>query len=118
VLSTVNGTGGRDGITLVPNAPLKENTQYRFEITLVVKDVAGIAFKPYSSTFTTGSKVIETMLPAKFKKVALASTTDRHTSLAFGPDHKLYALTVDGRIKRYAILLNGKLGSPQEILSL
>ncbi|MDO1448191.1 PQQ-dependent sugar dehydrogenase [Rhodocytophaga aerolata] len=54
----------------------------------------------------------------KFEKIALANTTDRHSSLTMGPDGKLYASTVDGRIKRFPVKADGTLGDPQIIYAL
>ncbi len=54
----------------------------------------------------------------KFEKVSLPNTTSRHSSLTMGPDGKLYASTVDGRIKRFAVNADGTLGNPQIIYSL
>ncbi|WP_202621831.1 PQQ-dependent sugar dehydrogenase [Pontibacter russatus] len=54
----------------------------------------------------------------QFEKVALPNTTDRHSSLTMGPDGKLYACTIDGRIKRFAVQADGTLADPEVIYSL
>ncbi|MEO7960711.1 MAG: Ig-like domain-containing protein [Ginsengibacter sp.] len=118
VPSSVNGTGGGDGITLVPNKPLKLNTTYRFTITPGVKDLADSSFIPYSSIFTTGFSTNNDTINAKFKKVELSNTIGQHSSLAFGPDGKLYALTINGIIERYTLKSNGTLGTPEKIYTL
>ncbi len=118
VPSTVNGTGGGDAITLVPNASLKLNTTYRFTITGGVKDLTDSSFIPYSSTFTTGSVSTKEINDIKFDKIALPNTVGQHSSLTMGPDGKLYALTIDGIIQRYVINPDGTLQNPQLIYTL
>ena len=118
VPSNVNGTGGGDAITLVPSAPLKLNTNYIFTITDSVRDLSGAPFIPYSSIFRTSSVSSGEIINAKFEKVALPSAAGRHSSLTMGPDGKLYALTIDGIIKRFAIDSDGGLGTPELIYSL
>ncbi len=118
VPSTVNGTGGGDAITLVPNAPLKLNTTYRFTINTGVKDLSDSSFIPYSSTFTTAVNSSGDILSAQFDKVALSNTVGQHSSLTVGPDGKLYALTIDGIIQRYVINPDGTLQNPQLIYTL
>ena len=116
--ANVNGTGGGDAITLVPAAPLKLSTTYRFTITPGVKDLSDSAFIPYSSTFTTGSSSTSDVTNAQFDTISLPNTVGQHTSLTVGPDGKLYALTIDGIVKRFTINANGTLGTPQLLYSL
>ncbi|MEJ7685154.1 MAG: Ig-like domain-containing protein [Segetibacter sp.] len=116
--SNVNGTGGGDAITLVPASPLKPNTTYRFTITARVKDLSDSSFIPYSSIFTTGSRSTNTVTDAQFDKINLTYAVGQHSSLTIGPDGKLYALTIDGIIKRFTINPDGTLGAPQLLYSL
>jgi hypothetical protein len=118
IASTVNGTGGGDAITLVPSSPLKLSTTYRFTITPGVKDLSDSSFIPYSSTFTTGSTSSSELASIQFEKIALPNTVGQHSSLTVGPDGKLYALTIDGIIKRFTINADGTLGTPQLLYSL
>lgn len=118
VASNVNGTGGGDAITLVPKASLKTNTTYRFTISSGVKDVADSAFVPYSIIFKTGSDTAAKLLNVAFDKIILSNTIGQHSSITIGPDNKLYAITIDGIIKRFAINTDGTLGTPQLIYSL
>lgn len=118
ISSTVNGTGGGDAITLVPTAPLKLSTTYRFTITPKVKDLSDSSFIPYSSTFTTGSTSSSDLTSVQFDKINLPNTVGQHSSLSIGPDGKLYALTIDGIIKRFTIKADGTLGTPQLLYSL
>ena len=118
VPSNVNGTGGGDAITLVPASALKSNITYKFTITSGVKDLSGASFVPYSSTFTTTSTATPVSSTIQFDKVSLRTATGRHSTLTVGPDGKLYALTIDGIIKRFTINADGTLGTPQLIYSL
>ncbi|MCU7548256.1 PQQ-dependent sugar dehydrogenase [Chitinophagaceae bacterium LB-8] len=118
VPANVNGTGGGDAITLVPSAPLKLSTTYVFNVTNGVKDLSGAGFIPFSSAFTTTSVPTPPLPNVTFTKVQLTNTTGKHSSLTIGPDGKLYALTIDGIIKRFTINANGTLGTPQLIYSL
>ncbi len=118
VPANVNGTGGGDAITLVPALPLKTSTTYRFTITPGVKDLADSSFIPYSSTFITGASLAGDLTTVKFDKIDLPYTTGQHTSLTIGPDGKLYALTIDGIIKRFTIKTDGTLSTPQLLFSL
>ncbi len=118
VPSHVNGTVGDDTITLVPDSPLKLSTAYRFTITSKVKDLSDSSFIPYSSTFTTGSGSTSAIVAARFDKVNLPYTSGQHSSLTIGPDGKLYALTLDGIIKRFSIHSDGILSPPELLYSL
>ncbi len=118
VPSNANGTGGGDAITLVPASSLKLNTVYKFHITSAVRDLSGASFIPYSSTFTTKSTATTTNNTIKFDKISLPTATGRHSSLTIGPDGKLYALCIDGIIKRFTINADGTLGTPQLLYSL
>lgn len=118
VPSHVNGTGGGDAITLVPSSPLKLSTTYRFTITSGVKDTRDSSFIPFSSTFTTGSDPSVAIMDARFEKVDLPNGKGQHTTLTIGPDGKLYALSVDGVIKRFEIHEDGTLSDPELLYSL
>ncbi len=118
VASNVNGTGGGDAITLVPSAPLKLSTTYNFNVTSGVKDLSGASFIPYASNFTTGSGSSGGLTNVRFDKIALPNTTGRHSSLTMGPDGKLYALSIDGMIKRFPVNKDGTLGTPDTLYSL
>ncbi len=118
ISANVNGTGGGDAITLVPASPLKSNTAYNFNITSGVKDLTDSSFIPYSSSFTTGSATASDLTNVQFDKITLPNATGQHSSLTIGPDGKLYALTIDGIIKRFTINADGTLGTPQLLYSL
>jgi hypothetical protein len=116
--SHANGTGGGDAITLVPDSSLKLSTTYKFTITNKVKDTSDSSFIPYSSTFTTGSGSTTALIAAKFDKINLPNTTGQYSSLSIGPDGKLYALSIDGIIKRFLIRADGTLETPELLNSL
>ncbi|WP_102124883.1 Ig-like domain-containing protein [Deinococcus planocerae] len=117
VPATTNTSGGGDVIVLHPNAPLKANTKYRFEVTGALKDLNGVGFQTFTSSFTTGAAAVTG--PSVFTKVTLASVPARYyTALEIGPDHKLYAATLTGEILRFAINADGTLGAPQSLTAL
>ena len=118
IASHVNGTGGGDAITLVPSSPLKLSTTYNFNITDGVKDLSGASMIPYASTFTTGLASTNEIPNVRFSKITLTNAVGRHSSLTIGPDGKLYALSIDGIIKRFSINSDGTLAAPELIYSL
>ncbi len=119
VPAKVNGTGGGDAIILTPQSSLLPNTTYRFVVTDSVKSAAGFSFIPRETVFTTGNYQAGPTLPVSFEKVRLAGTGgERYTSLAIGPDRKLYALRLDGTLKRFPLLADGTLGAPQTVSTL
>ncbi len=113
----VNGTGGGDAINLSPVVGLKANTKYKFVVTDGVRSSAGHAFYPFESYFTTGGAQATPTLPnVAFDRVAIAGTGgQQYTSLAIGPDRKLYALLLGGGIRCFPIGADGNLGTPQLI---
>lgn len=118
VPSHINGSTGGDTITLTPDSPLKLSTTYRFTINSKVKDLSDSSFIPYSSTFTTCSGSTSAIVAARFDKINLPNTSGQHSSLTIGPDGKLYALTIDGIIKRFSIHPDGMLSPPELLYSL
>ena len=122
VAGTVGTSGGGDTIVFTPQAVLAPTTQYRFEVSDDVKDVAGAAFQPFSSTFTTRAEAPPVgSADIKFEKVPLPTATgefDFYSTLAIGPDGHLYAGMNDGRIRRFPVDADGTLGTPQTITSL
>jgi hypothetical protein len=117
--AVVNTSGGGDTIVLKPAAPLELNTRYTFEVTPGVKDTGGASFVAYAATFLTASSVNFVSLPIAFEKVMQPLTDgSMYTCVEVGPDHRLYASTLDGRIIRYAINSDGALSNPQTIKSI
>ncbi|GAB7045610.1 Ig-like domain-containing protein [Catenuloplanes indicus] len=103
-------SGGGDVINLSPAAPLQPSTLYRFAVTSEVRDVAGRAFQPYSIVFRTGAGG-GTGGPIAFTKTVGVATGAPFTSVVTGPDGRLYAGTLDGRILRFPIDADGTLGT-------
>ncbi|MDP9794019.1 hypothetical protein J2S43_002531 [Catenuloplanes nepalensis] len=103
-------SGGGDVINLSPAAPLAASTLYRFSVTAQVRDVAGRAFAPYSIVFRTGVAGGNGG-PIAFSKTVGVATGAPFTSVVTGPDGRLYAGTLDGRILRFPINADGTLGT-------
>jgi strictosidine synthase-like protein len=80
-----------------------------------VTDVTGKPFAPYSMVFTTGSS--GTTTGAAFDKTVGVATGAPFTTVVKGPDGRLYAGTLDGRIFRFPINAGGTLGTPTIITS-
>lgn len=112
VPSSANTSGGGDVLVLTPTGTLEANTKYQFVVTDGVKDIAGNAFLPFKSTFTTGTLVSGTGIPGvAFTQEATAATGKLFTSLTFGPDGRLYAATLTGTIYRYDVAADGSLAN-------
>ena len=117
--SKLNTTGGGDAIVLQPLRILDAETEYRFEITGGVTDLFGVTAAPYNQTFTTGFGLASGGLNVAFSQIALPTTEgDMWTSVNIGPDEKLYATTIDGRIVRWNIDGDGTLSGRQTINSI
>ena len=117
VSAVVNSSGGGDSIVLQPRSLLDANTQYTFAVTSGVRDQSGAALVPFSMSFTTGTTggpPVQTDIG--FDKVSLSGTGNQSwTSVAVGPDRRLYASTLEGYIHRFPINANGTLGTGQVI---
>ena len=117
VPANVNTSGGGDVIVLQPTVLLDANTTYRFEVTNGLKDLSGAAFAPFTSRFTTGaSGGGGSTSGAAFEKVPLPTAGGRDfTSIAVGPDGKLYAGTLHGDIVRFPLNADGTTGAAEVI---
>ncbi|MFC7535652.1 Ig-like domain-containing protein [Actinoplanes sp. GCM10030250] len=116
VPATTITSGGGDVVNLSPTAALAPNTAYRFTLTSGVKDVTGKAFAPYSIVFTTGAGG-PVGGPIAFDKTVGVATGASFTTVVKGPDGRLYAGTLDGRIFRFPINPDGTLGTATIISS-
>jgi glucose/arabinose dehydrogenase len=107
---------GGAAINIQPTALLAANTSYTVNVTSGLKDTGGAAFAPFTMTFTTGTQV-----PAQDTNIVFSKTNQTagagktYASLAWGPDNKLYAGTLDGEIVRFTVGTDGTLSSPQTI---
>ncbi|WP_157974430.1 PKD domain-containing protein, partial [Lewinella sp. IMCC34183] len=120
VTSTANGTGGGDGINVTPATSLEPNTTYRFEID-GVRDLTGVAFEPYTATFTTaagGGAGATALDGVSFTKVGNVVTGNKYSSLVVGPDRNLYGLRLSGTVDRWRIESDGTLVDRQVITTL
>ncbi len=118
VPAQVSTSAAGDDIVLTPIAMLDAGTKYTFEVD-GVKDMAGAELMKFKMSFTTsGAGASESTYPAAFEKVDLPSETNYYTALAIGPDHRLYASTVDGKIIRRDIsAADGTLGPSNTIVT-
>lgn len=116
IAAVVNTSGAGDAIVLKPVEPLELNTRYTFEVTPYAKDAGGAPFRAFSSSFITAPSASFVSLPVAFEKVPLPNTEGNlFTCVEIGPDHRLYASTLDGRIVRYAIARDGTLSDAHTI---
>lgn len=118
VPASVKNVDGSNVITLTPTTPLKLGTSYVLNVSDDVEDRSGNSFVTYTSTFTTASVPTKELLNVKFEKLPLPNTAGQYTSLTIGPDGKLYALALDGLIKRFPINTDGTLGKPDSLYAL
>jgi glucose/arabinose dehydrogenase len=116
VAATVNTSGGADVVVLQPTAALEANTQYNFSISDRVLDLTGAQFIPFASSFTTGAAGPPAPTDVVFTKTQATSTVKMWTSVAMGPDGKVYAGTITGHIYRFDVSAStGLLSNPLEI---
>lgn len=116
VPSRLNTSAGGDVITLTPTTPLTSGTTYRYSVTSGLRDVSGNAFHPWSSVFTVGTASAGTGLAGvAFDTLTTGATGQSFTSVAMGPDNRLYAATLDGYLFRYPVAADGSLGAARRI---
>ncbi len=125
IVARLTTSAAGDVIILNPNEYLDPFTQYRFRVNVgvatnnLLRDIAGEPFEPYESVFTTGSAGGPSATGnIRFNKVATGITMpndEGYTSLAIGPDGKLYAATVKGQIVRYTINADGTLNTANSL---
>ncbi|MDP9292561.1 MAG: Ig-like domain-containing protein [Verrucomicrobiota bacterium] len=117
VAGNVNTTGGDDAIVFQPKLILDSSTQYTLTVTNQVQDKSGSTFTPYTVSFTTGLGRDVALTPGvSFAKSAVYAGSAL-TSLIIGPDHKLYAASLDGILRRWTINADGSLGATPESYS-
>jgi hypothetical protein len=114
VLSTVNTDAGGGVIVIKPNALLAANTQYKVRVLTGLKDTAGNSFAAFTMFFNSNDQVQAVDGNIRFSQIQLPSAQGRvFTALTIGPDHKLYAGTLDGQILRFTINADNTLGTPE-----
>ncbi|HET6251233.1 MAG TPA: Ig-like domain-containing protein [Tepidisphaeraceae bacterium] len=116
IAAVVNTSGAGDAIVLHPMETLDTNTQYTFEVTPAAKDTGGHSFREYRATFWTAAGQHLSDFPAAFDKVMLPLASGHmFTCVTIGPDHRLYASTLNGHIFRYKINADGTLAERRQI---
>jgi regulation of enolase protein 1 (concanavalin A-like superfamily) len=112
-------SGGGDAITFTPTSLLAATRSYTFHITSDVQDVNGTGFAAFSTTFTTGTAVADSLPSVAFNQSPQSITQGiPWTAVEFGPDGNLYAATADGEIHRFAINSNGSLTNRELLVEL
>ncbi len=114
----VNTSGAGDSVVLKPTQSLDLNTEYTFEVLPALKDTGGASFRHFKVNFTTAATHQASAFPAAFDVVPLPQTHgDRYTCVTLGPDHRLYAATLEGRIVRFDIAADGVVANAQPFLA-
>ena len=119
--AVLNTSGGGDVIVLRPESVLASNTDYTFVVTEQLKDIVGAAFLPFSMSFTTGTTAGAGDTSVAFEQIqipAAIAPAENYTSVTIGPDGKLYAGAINGKIYRFTINADGTLSDRQLIESL
>jgi len=99
----VGTSGGNDVIVYQPSQNLDPNTNYTFIVTNKVKDESGTSFNTESFTFNTGNaSTVPGDNQVNFTKELVYQGAPL-ASLTVGPDSKLYAAGLDGKIRRWNI---------------
>ncbi|MBE9192445.1 PQQ-dependent sugar dehydrogenase [Gloeocapsopsis crepidinum LEGE 06123] len=99
----VGTSGGNDVIVYQPSQNLAPNTNYTFIVTNNVKDESGTSFNTSSFTFNTGNTTTNPIdFRVNFTKQSVYQGAPL-ASLTVGPDGKLYAAGLDGKIRRWNI---------------
>ncbi|AFZ68660.1 Ig-like domain-containing protein [Deinococcus peraridilitoris] len=109
--ASTDGAGGN--ITFTPTEVLKSNTKYTFEVTTGVKDESGKAFAAFKASFTTGTREPQGPLVTFAERTVYSGSPI--ASVRVGNDGRLYAVTLDGKILRWAIDSDGGLSALQTL---
>ncbi|MDQ3291604.1 MAG: PQQ-dependent sugar dehydrogenase [Bacteroidota bacterium] len=97
------------GLLTSCSKPKQELREIKLAVKHLIEDVQDLSQVHLASAVTE---------EVRFNRIELPNTKDHHTSLTVGPDGKLYASTIDGRIKRFTIKPDGTLSNPHIIFSL
>lgn len=112
VPGNINTTGGGDAIVYQPNSLLDPLTNYTLRVGSGVQDEFGNPFLPFSTTFSTGT-AIPNSVDVDFNRTEVFSSAPI-SSLVISPDgSQLYAAAVDGIIRRWDIDSSGSLSNLQ-----
>jgi hypothetical protein len=111
-------SGGSDSLTIKPGEDLKENTSYTLKVEGVL-DLGSITdgnaplrqMQDLTTTFVTGATPPVVARAVGFNAEVLldgfADGAAGFTSIAFGPDGRLYTATLNGEINRWNMLSSG-----------
>jgi glucose/arabinose dehydrogenase len=104
VSGTFGTSGGNDAIVYNPSVTLDANTHYTLRVTDGVKDEAGVAFLPFSTTFTTGTVIDDLPFTSgvNFTKTTAYEGSPISTVI-IGPNNRLYAAGLDGTLRRWNV---------------
>ena len=118
--ATVNTSGGGDAIVLQPRGVLDARTDYDFYISRGVTDQSGASFVPFQSHFSTGDFTNVRLDPHYRYAIAPSPLYSGVpvSSVAFGPDGRLYATDLGGVVRRWAVNGDGSLGLMEEFRGL
>lgn len=99
-------------VSFTPRRDLKANRTYTVRTTDGLKTARGVPFEPFTSTFTTGSRVAANSGFA-FDRTTLPGVT-APTAVARGPNGRLYVGTGIGEVLSYDLDANGvPVGTPR-----
>jgi N-acetylneuraminic acid mutarotase len=114
VPGTYNSDAAGSLVSFTPSAPLAMNTSYLVRTTAGLQTTDGTSFEIFQSTFTTGT--------AQTPPASLAHTRTTFadvpsaTSVALGPDGRLYVANGYGQLLRFTVNPDGTAaGAPLEI---
>lgn len=96
-------------LTVSCSSPRREIKNLRVAVKNLMRDVDDLTAEQLESAVSSD---------IKFDKVLLKYTAGQHSSVTIGPDGKLYACAIDGRIKRFTIKADGTLTKPEVLYSL
>ena len=112
VPASLNPDGAFSSFALTPIGFLEPNATYKLTVTDQLRDQAGASFEPFMMQFTTGTEGGPPDGPIAFEKVVLPTTQGtQYTTVAIGPDEKLYGVTKEGQIHRWPLAPDGTTGA-------
>ena len=106
VSGTYNGDAAGSLISFTPGSLLRVSTEYTVRTTSALVDATGVAFAPFTSSFTTTSQALPPS-NIKFTRTKIADMTTP-TVVMIGPDGNLWVATMLGLIRRYNLDASGK----------
>ena len=102
-------------ISFTPLSQLATSTTYQVRTTAGLKDLDGVPFAPFASSFTTGESTLPPP-PVNFTRSTLADI-DGPTTIVNFQDKYLFVGTALGQIYRYPIGANGAFSGPPLVVT-